>query len=153
MTERLIRWWAWIGRRRLFAGWAVAMLGLLTFGGGIALGATREQPSTFTEARAATVGIARPRTTAIEALIVGRRPAGFIARTRTGDLLVVRTTEATTYRRRGRDVDAAAVRRGARVFILGRPAAAAGAIVARVGAVRGYPRGQSIGERGQGQQD
>jgi hypothetical protein len=119
MTERLIRVWRWVGAHRLLAGWVVGALGIAVFSGGIALGATSEP--------AAPLGLrvsgerARNVPTVVEAVVLGRQGANVIARTRDGDLLVIRTTDATRYRARNRKADASAVRRGARVIVVGRP--------------------------------
>ena len=139
MTGRLIRWWAWVGEHRLLAGWAIAMLSLALFGTGVALGATLESPRAL-QAVAAPPAIAKPRAVSVEAVVMGRRPNGFVARTRTGDLLVVRTNESTTYRLKGKVADVTAIRRGARVLILGRTINREQVIRARVVAVRGMVR-------------
>jgi hypothetical protein len=134
MTERLIRLWRWVGAHRLLAGWAVGALGIALFSGGAALGATSEQ--------AVPLGLrlsgvrARNVPTVVEAVVVGRQGANVLARTRDGDLLVIRTTDATRYRIRNRKADASAVRRGARVIVVGRPLGE-GIIRARAISVRG----------------
>ncbi len=139
MTARLVRWWAWVGEHRLLAGWLVAALGLSLFGGGVALGASLESPRAL-RAVTAPPAIAKPQAVSVEAVVLGRRPTGFVARTRAGELLVVRTDESTTYRLKGKDADATAIRRGARVLILGRTTNQERAIRARVVAVRGMIR-------------
>jgi hypothetical protein len=77
---------------------------------------------------------------AVEAVVIGRRSAGFAVRTKGGDRLIVRTSEATTYRIRGKATDATAVRRGTRVLVLGRSTNQDHVIRARVVAVRGMAR-------------
>jgi hypothetical protein len=125
-----------VGEHRLSAGWLLAAVGLALFGGGVALGATRESPRVL-HAVAAPPTIAKPQAVSVEAVVMGRRPTGFIARTRAGDLVVVRTDESTTYRLKGKDADANAIRRGARVLILGRTTNQERVIRARVVTVRG----------------
>jgi hypothetical protein len=115
------------------------MVGLALFGSGVALGATLESPRAL-RAVAAPPAVAKPRAIAVEAVVMGRHPAGFVARTRTGDLLLVRTNDSTTYRLKGKDADAAVVRRGARVLILGRTTDRERVIRARVVAIRGMVR-------------
>ena len=137
MTDRLIRLWSWVGAHRLLVGWAVALLCATAFGGGIALGAGREQPAGFEER--ARPALARPTRGLVTAVVVGKRGSTLITRTRQGDLLSVRTAESTTYRRKRTDVDASIVRRGTRVQVLGRPAEP-GVLRARVILVRGQSR-------------
>jgi hypothetical protein len=138
MTDRLLRPWSWVARHHLLTGWLVAALGAVVFLSGIVLGAARAEPVPFRDSTATT--LARPRTSVVEAVITGRRPAGFVARTRAGDLLLVRTTDATTYRRGGRPAQATNVRRGTRVLIIGRPGAREGVVVARAVAILGQLR-------------
>ena len=134
MTERLIHLWRWVGDHRLLAGWAVGALGIALFGGGVALGAASEEPASLgaraSGARASSVP------SVVEAVVLGRQGAIVIARTRDGDLLFIRTTDATHYRIRKREADASAVRRGARVIVVGRPLGD-GIIRARAISVRG----------------
>jgi hypothetical protein len=137
MTDRLIRLWGWIGGHRLLAGWAVAMLGMAAFSGGIALGAARQPAAHRAAGGEAT---AKLETTAVEAIVMGKRPNGFVARTRSGDLLVVRTNDATTYHLKNKPADVNAVRRGAIVLVLGRPAPREGVMYANAVSVRGQAR-------------
>ena len=137
MTDWSIRLWSWVGAHRLLAGWAAAVLCLTAFSGGIALGAAREQPAPFQQR--ARPALARPDSGLVTALVIGRRGASLITRTREGDLLIVRTAERTVYRRRNADADASVVRRGARVLVLGRPAEP-GVLSARMIVVRGQRR-------------
>ena len=60
MTDRLIRCWTWVGAHRLLVGAGAAMLALVAFGGGVALGAAGP-PATQHEREALT----RPRTTVV----------------------------------------------------------------------------------------
>ena len=71
--------------------------------------------------------------------MVGRRGPSLITRTREGDLLIVRTDEHTTYRRKNATVDPGVVRHGTRVTVLGR-SAEPGIMEARVIVVRGQSR-------------
>lgn len=135
MSDAMLRAWGWVARRRLLAGWSIALVCLAVFGGGVTLGA-REGPRPAGSAD----GAARVRMPVVEARVIGRRDGGLVARTRAGDLLLVRTTDRTTYRFRGQQTDAGAVRRGARIAVVGRPGAA-GVIVARVIVVRHQPAG------------
>jgi hypothetical protein len=119
MIERLIGIWRWVGSHRLLAGWIVAALAVLTFSGGVALGAASEQATPLT-----VDAVDRPAhkvSTVVEAVILGRQGATLVARTRNGDMLYIRTHEATRYRLRNKAADAAVVQRGARVVIVGRP--------------------------------
>jgi len=134
MTERLIRFWEWVSGHRLVAGWAVALLGVAALGGGTALGAARAHPGGFPEREEPPV--ARATTTVVEAVVMGRRGNTLITRTRTGELLRVRVVEATKYRVKNKPADASAVRRGARVVIVGRPLGE-GLMRARAISVRG----------------
>ena len=134
MTDRLIRLWRWVGMHRLLAGWAVGVLCIAAFSGGIALGATREPPPA--PPQQAAPALARPESGFVAALVMGRRGTTLITRTRDGDLLLVRTDESTTYRRRNRDTDARSVRRGTQVMVLGR-VVEPGILHARVILVRG----------------
>jgi hypothetical protein len=119
MIGRLIGVWHWVGAHRLLAGWVVAALAVLTFGGGVALGAASEQPAPV--AVDAGDRPARKVSTVVEAVILGRQGATLVARTRDGELLYIRTHEATRYRLRNRAADATVVRRGSRVVVVGRP--------------------------------
>ena len=92
MTDRSIRLWSWVGAHRLLAGWAAAVLCLAAFSGGIALGAAREQPAPFQQR--ARPALARPDSGLVTALVIGRRGASLITRTREGDLLIVPPTSA-----------------------------------------------------------
>jgi hypothetical protein len=142
MTDRLIRTWSWVAGHRLAAGWGAVLLALVLLGGGLGLGAAWDARPDFQPpiAEAEETAFVRPASTAVEAVIMGRRPNGFVARTRAGDLLLIRTSPQTTYRLRGRPAEAAAVRRGAIVVVLGRPDAVERAINARAIAVRGQIR-------------
>jgi len=140
MTDRLIRGWGWVGVHRFLVGWAVAMLGLVAFSGGIAFGAARETAPSPALRPGPVETVARVQSTAVEAVVIGRRPNGWVVRTRTDELLIVRTSDATTYRLKNKPADANAVRRGAKVLILGRPAPREGVMIARVIAVRGQIR-------------
>lgn len=136
MTRRLVRWWAWIGEHRVLAGWVIGVVGVVAFGGGVALGAAREAPEPL-QSVAVPPAVVRPRAVSIEAVVLARRPNGFIARAANGDLVLVRTTEATRYRLKGGASDATAVRDGARVLVVGRPTNRVGVVRAHVVAVRG----------------
>jgi len=117
----------------MLAGWAVALFGVMLLSGGVALGAARGDGARFT-ARA-DAPATRVASTALEAVIVGRRGENFIARTAGGEMLVIHTDAKTKFRLKGDAADQSVVRRGARVIVIGRPAGA-GALRARVIAVR-----------------
>jgi hypothetical protein len=123
-----------VGGHRLLAGWFVATLAILLFGGGVALGAASEQPPPLGES--VSDSPARNVSTVVEAVIVGRQGNMLIARTRSGDQLFIRTHATTRYRLRNKAADASVVRRGARVVVVGRPLGE-GLIRARVISVRG----------------
>lgn len=141
MTDRLIRLWGWAGPHRLLVGWAIALLGVAVFGAGVALGASTEERQ-FPQLPDAPT--ARAKASALEAVIVGRRGPNFIASTADGDQLLIRTTSQTKFRVKGQDADARAVRRGAKVVVIGRPLAS-GAFRARTIAVRGQVRATAAG--------
>ena len=145
MTERLIRLWRWVGAHRLLAGWGVGALSIALFSGGVALGAASEQPAP--PGQRVSGAQARNPSTVVEAVILGRQGATIAARTRAGDLLFIRTTESTRYRIRRQEADASAIRRGARVIVVGRPLGD-GMIRARAISVRGRVR---LAETGNGQ--
>jgi hypothetical protein len=143
MTDRLIHLWRWVGAHRLLAGWVAAAVCVLAFSGGVTLGAANEAPAQFNDAAQLGEAVDAPpavvRSRAVEAVVLRRRGAALIARTAEGERLVIRTNARTTFRHKGKDVEPDAVRRGARVVVLGRPAGE-GVIVARVVAVRGWVR-------------
>jgi hypothetical protein len=136
MTDRLVTLWSWVGVHRLLMGWAVALLGVAVFGAGVALGASTEDRQFPQRADAPT---ASAKATALEVVIVGRRGATFVARTAEGDQLVIRITPQTRYRLKSRQADVNAVRRGAKVVVIGRPLGD-GVFRARTIAVRGQVR-------------
>lgn len=139
MTAWLLRRWRWVGGHRLLSGWLIGLLGVLSVSGGVVFGASREGGAGFALNQPAASGMAtvRPGAVLVEAVVLGKRPNGFIARTRAGDLLLVRTAPATTYRKKNKPATNAVLTRGARVLILGRPGARAGVFNARTVAVRG----------------
>ena len=134
MTEHLIRIWGWIGGHRLVAGWVVALLAVGACSGGAALGAARAHPGAFPEREGGPV--ARATTTVVEAVVMGQRGNTLITRTRSGELLRVRLVEATKYRVKNKPADASAVRRGAKIVVVGRPLGE-GLMRARAISVRG----------------
>lgn len=142
MTKRLVRVWAWVGGHRLLAGWLAAMLGLLTLGSGVALGATRDAaPIVETLPDGAANGqppkVVAPKSAAVEAVIVGRRPQAILARTKQGDFIRIRTNENTVYKRGAKAMERDELRRGMRIVVLGRPNQAEGVMTARSVTVRG----------------
>jgi hypothetical protein len=134
MTDRLIRFWRWVGTHRMLVGWVAAVLCIAMFGGGVALGVTRDLPARFVEpvdAKPAAVGSA-----SVQAVVTRHRGNALIAVTAAGERLLIRTNERTIFRRRGETIPSEDIRRGARILVLGRPAGE-GVIVARAVVVRG----------------
>lgn len=139
MTAWLLRRWSWVGRHRLLSGWSVGLLAVLSVSGGALFGASRQNNAAFAQnqpaaSRAAAV---RPNAVLVEAVVLAKRPNGFLARTRAGDLLLVRTAPGTTYRRKNKAATSAVLTRGARVLILGRPGARANVFNARTVSIQG----------------
>ena len=137
MTGWLLTLWLAVARHDRLTGWLAAVLGTLALAGGATLGAARTDPPAFTDSVSTATVV--PRRAGVAAVVVARRPAGFLVRTRDGDLLLVRTTERTAYRQRGQPADPALVRRGTRVLVLGRPAPREGVLIARAVVILGQP--------------
>lgn len=137
MSATMLRLWTWVARHRMVSGWLAALLAVVAFVGGISLGATRAQGSAFREPGLTPAAIARTRATTVEVVVMGKRANTLVTRTRDGDQLIIRTTPRTVYRRDGTVVDAASVRRGQRLLILGRPTLREGVMEAHTVAIRG----------------
>lgn len=139
MSERLVALWSWLGVHRLLAGWAAALAGLALCGGGIALGASGAEDGAFAGPPAVAGAVTGPATSPpgrVEAVVIARRPRGYLARTRAGDLVLIRVDARTRFRALGRAADATAVQRNTVVVVQGAPGARAGVFRARVVAVR-----------------